>query len=636
MGRVLLGPVIGVRFASVLALQNTILEMIATGETLANTVTRMCEEVEKLAPGVICSVLTIDGGGLIHPLGGPSLPARYSTALDGQPIGPAVGSCGTAAYLGQDVAVTDIETDPRWVDFKHLALPLGLHACWSSPILSTTGEAIGTFAFYYPERRGPTELERELVRNCLHLCVIAIERHQRVIEHEKRAFNDALTGLSNRAAFDAALEGMNCDSPGQWALLVLDLDNLKVVNDTFGHHAGDCLVRTAGARIAAAAGADRAFRIGGDEFAVLLQAGEAPLDLSQAAERMLAALAEPADCGGHIVIPRATVGGAAVSVGDRVAERVRQNADFALYHAKETGRGGFVRYWPGLGTNITRRLGDIREVDAALREDRIEAFYQPVVRLDTREIVGLEALCRMRLAGRIVPAANFHEATRDVHVAKAMIERMVTLVAADVRGWLDLGIPFQHVGINVSSADVHGGTLANLLTGIFERDNVPLKHVIVEITESVYMGDGVLSVEKAVESLRTKGFRVALDDFGTGFASLTHLLTVPVDIIKIDKSFVDRLAPGDASMAIVEGLLHIAGKLDLRVIAEGIETEGQANLLRAAGCILGQGHLFSRAVDRDATTELLLERAQLSTETAMPRSQKRMLSNRAAFPVALR
>jgi EAL domain-containing protein (putative c-di-GMP-specific phosphodiesterase class I) len=173
-----------------------------------------------------------------------------------------------------------------------------------------------------------------------------------------------------------------------------------------------------------------------------------------------------------------------------------------------------------------------------------------------------------------------------------------------------MGIPFQHVGVNVSSADMHGGTLDTMLVAAFEREGVPLKHVIIEVTETVYMGDGDRLVRKAVETLRGKGLRVALDDFGTGYASLTHLLTVPVDIIKIDKSFVNRLAPGNASMAIVEGLLQIASKLDIRVIAEGIETEAQAGLLKAVGCILGQGYLFSCAVDRDATTELLIERAQ--------------------------
>lgn len=302
----------------------------------------MCLEAEKLSSDAVCSVLTVDRAGLLHPLAGPSLPAKYSAALDGLATGPNAGSCGTAAYLRTEVTVTDIETDPRWADYKHLALPFGLLACWSQPILDTAGEPIGTFAFYYRERRGPTPLEKEIIRHCIHLCVIAIDRHQRVIEHERRAFSDALTGLANRAAFNVALSALNCDVAGGWGLLVLDLDNLKIVNDTFGHHAGDRLLRIASERVASVVKPARAFRIGGDEFAIILQPAEDTLDLEQTAERILAALAEPAQCDGHIVVPRATIGGAVVSAGETVAERVRQNADYALYHAKETGRGGVV------------------------------------------------------------------------------------------------------------------------------------------------------------------------------------------------------------------------------------------------------------------------------------------------------
>jgi diguanylate cyclase (GGDEF)-like protein len=593
---------------SLIQLQNVILEMIAKGETLEQTAARLCIEVEALMPGVICSVLTVDNGKL-YPLAAPSLPLAYSAALEGISAGPEVGSCGTAAYLGTAVTVSDIENDRRWAKFKHLALPLGLHACWSIPILSAQGATIGTFALYCSERRAPTGVEQEIVEHCVNLCVIAIERHQRVVEHQRRAFTDSLTGLPNRAAFDAALSDLQCDVPGSWALLMVDLDNLKTVNDTFGHDAGDCLLKAAFQRVCDAIQPDRIFRVGGDEFAIILESAGALRDLDQTAERILAALVTPTDCGGHMVVPRATIGGAVLTAGESAAERVRQHADFALYHAKDSGRGGFVRYWPGLGTNITQRLTAIRDLDSALREDRIEAYYQPIVRLDTREIVGLEALCRMRCGEEIIAAAAFHEATTDIHVAAELTARMMALVAADIRMWLDLGIPFQHVGINVSSVDMHG-SVDQVLEAAFAAQAVPLKHVILEVTESVYLGHGDRIVQKAVSALRRKGLRVALDDFGTGFASLTHLLTVPVDIIKIDKSFIDRLAAGDASMAIVEGLIGIAGKLDIRVVAEGIETEEQAAHLKSMGCTLGQGYLFSRAVDRDATTALLMDRAQ--------------------------
>jgi diguanylate cyclase (GGDEF)-like protein len=593
-----------------LLLQNTILEMIARGDTLVATCTRLCHEVEALLPSAICSVVSVDADGLMHPLAAPSLPDSYFAASDGVRIGPSVGACGTAAYLGTDVVTTDIATDPRWTGFRDRALGLGLRACWSSPILDAEGSAVATFAFYYRECRGPTAFERDVVRQCLALCLIAIDRHQRVLERERRAFTDALTGLPNRAAFNAALPALDCETPGRWALLVLDLDNLKVTNDTFGHQAGDRLLQIAGRRIAAAVRPAIAYRIGGDEFAIVIDSAAALRDLDATADRILSAIATPADCGGQIVVPRATIGGAVLSGGDLVADRVRQNADFALYHAKETGRGGFVRYWPGLGSTMTRRLAAIRDVGAALREDRIDAYYQPIFRFDTREIVGLEALCRMRIGDNVVPASSFHEATTDAHVATALTARMASLVAADLRRWLDLSIPFQHVGLNVSSADLCGGTLERMLTAAFAQAGVPLEHVILEVTESVYMGDGDQAVQEAIRALRSRGIRIALDDFGTGFASLTHLLTVPVDIIKIDKTFVDHLTPDSVSMVIVEGLVRIADRLGVRIVAEGVETEDQARQLQDAGCALGQGYLFARAVDRHAATRLLLDHAQ--------------------------
>ncbi len=592
-----------------LTLQNIVLEMIATGESLSAVAERLCLEAERLAPGALCSVLTVDRGDVLHPLAAPSLPQHYSDALDGIVAGPDIGSCGSAAYLGEAVAVENIATDPRWTAFRHLALPLGLRACWSTPVRDRRGRVIATFAFYYRECRGPSSIEREIVAACTHLCAIAIEHEAWREDHERRAFADALTGLPNRAAFDAVLSRLSCDVPGSWALLIVDLDNLKTVNDTFGHQAGDALLRAVAGLLKPVAAPDRMFRLGGDEFAILVQAPAALADLDAFADRLLAELDRPAECDGHLIVPRATIGGAVTSEGDRRADKVRQNADFALYHAKETGRGGFVRYWSGIGSRITRRLDAIRNVDAALREDRIDAFYQPIFRLDTREIVGFEALCRIRMDDVLLPAQSFHDATTDIHIATALTERMMSIVARDVRRWLEIGIPFQHVGINISSADFHGGKLCQQLKTTFGREQVPLSHVILEVTESVYMGRADQLVATAIQAIRSAGLRVALDDFGTGYASLTHLLSVPVDLIKIDKCFIDRMVDRNGR-SIVEGLLHIARNLDLKVVAEGVEREDQAGGLWGIGCALGQGYLFSPAVDRDHATALLHAHAQ--------------------------
>ncbi len=591
-----------------LQLQNVILEMVAKGEPLKQTTDRLCVEIERRLPGVVCSILWVDGQGILHPLSGPSLPKGFSATVEGAAIGPMVGSCGSAAYLRTPVAVTDIETDPRWEGFKELALAAGIRACWSSPIFDSRERVIGTFAFYYREKRGPTETERKVVDTCVHLCAIALEWQERMLERERRASVDALTELPNRGGFNTALSALDCDQPDAWALLLVDLDNLKIVNDTFGHRAGDALLQAVGRRLVELAAPHAAFRIGGDEFAVLVTGADRVDDV---ARRILQAMAEPVSCDGRQVVPSATIGAAAVSADDGEAEAVRRNADFALYHAKETNRGGFVRYSAFLATSMMRRDEAIHLVAAALTSGRIDAFYQPIVDLDTRAIVDVEALCRLITeSGEIVPAASFQEATSDARVASQLTRRMMTIVASDVRKWLDLGIPFQHVGINVSSADFHGGQLCSELTNAFERQNVPLSYIILEVTESVYLNQRDHVVPRAINAMRAKGLQMALDDFGTGFASLTHLLTVPVDAIKIDKSFTHRLAPGDASSAIVEGLISIARKLGMRVVAEGVETEDQLSQLRHFGCSLGQGYLFSKAVHRDVATDMLLRLAQ--------------------------
>jgi diguanylate cyclase (GGDEF)-like protein len=389
-----------------------------------------------------------------------------------------------------------------------------------------------------------------------------------------------------------------------WGILLADIDNLKLVNDTFGHAAGDTLIQVVASRISAVVSPQSAFRLGGDEFAVIVH-GENAMDLGRVAEEIRAALSSSSQCDGHVVFPAATIGGALAGTNSN-PEQIRQNADLALYHAKEHNRGHYVEYHPGLGTAITRRFRAIRDVSVALAEDRLDAHYQPIVRLDTREVVGFEALCRMTTrSGDIIAAANFHEATKDAHVAAELTQRMLLRVARDIRTWLDMGLPLQHVGINLSAVDFHSGDLRNRLCKVFGEAGVPFEHVILEVTESVYLGQRDHVVADEIKALRSEGLKVALDDFGTGFASLTHLLTVPVDIIKIDKSFVDRLVPGDAAKFIVEGLIGIARNLGIRVIAEGIETESQAAQLVELGCTLGQGYLFSKAVDRGAATGLL-------------------------------
>ncbi|MFN3636318.1 MAG: diguanylate cyclase domain-containing protein, partial [Rhizobium rhizophilum] len=488
-----------------LPLQNIILEKIATGQSLAETVDYLCREVETMRDDIVCSVLLLDEERRLRHLAGPSLPLEYTSAIDGIAIGHGVGSCGTAAYHGEPVLVEDIDTHEYWQPYKQLALPLGLKACWSTPVIGS-GKVLGTFAFYYRTTRGPSEQERLIVNACVHLCAIAIERDQRMLERRRMADTDGLTGLPNRSRFNEVIAEVSRREP-DWALMLVDLDNLKMVNDTFGHGAGDDLIRIVAERMKQEAAPGMAFRLGGDEFAVLVPC-IATTDPAVLADTLIARIKEPADCAGHLIYPAATLGGARAGL-ERSPQQVRQNADYALYHAKERARGRYLEYQPGLGTSIAKRFRSVQEVDQALRDDRIDAHYQPIIDLATGRIMGFESLCRMKMPdGRLIAAAHFHEAMKDAHVAIEITERMLERVAAAASDWKREGLLFSRVGLNLTAADFHRGGLTRRIVDAFERLGLPAGTVVAEVTESVYIAQKDNVVAEEIQAMREAGIKV--------------------------------------------------------------------------------------------------------------------------------
>jgi len=587
-----------------LRVQTDVLEAVARGQGLADVGDILCRRIENCVPGVACSILLIEDG-KVHSLAGPTLPNAYCSAIDGISVGPCVGSCGTAAWRGEPVLVTDIETDPLWADYKALALPLGLQACWSSPIHNSDGQVVATFAFYYDTKRGPSDFEREVVATCVHLCALVIEHENVRVKNQRLAYFDALTGLPNRAHFNAALaERILVGDP--FGLILLDIDYLKLVNDSIGHAAGDALLCVIADRLRQCGPDILVCRQGGDEIAMLVSNCADHANLAAAAACVLSAAAGMVAVGDQTVDAHVTLGGALFGVDGVDSDTLCQNADFALYQAKQTHRGGYVGFRPDLRTEMVERIATVRRLGAALNEGRLIAHYQPIVRLETAEIVGVEALARMVMPdGTIVSASAFQGGLEDPRVACDLTARMLEHVARDVRAWLDAGLPFQHVGINVTTGDFRRGDLAERIQKTFARQNVSLDHLVLEVNEAVFMGDSDQTVPRAVEALRAQGLLVALDDFGTGYASLTHLLSFPVDIIKIDRSFVERLGVDQPSGVVTRAILDIARQLDMRGVAEGIETGRQADILSGYGCQMGQGYLFSRPVSADDVAAML-------------------------------
>ena len=588
------------------ALQTEILEALVTGERFEDIAQLLCRRAEELAPGVVCSIVAVTPDGKLATVAAPSLPQHYSEAITGLSIGPNVGSCGTAAYLGEPVEVDDVSTNPLWAPYKDLILPIGLMACWSSPIKTRDGRVAATFGFYYRTKRGPTELERAIVNTCVHLFSIAIEHDEAQRRNHALAYFDQLTGLPNRRSFDDTMfERIVADNPA-FGLLVVDIDNLKIANDTMGHVVGDGLIQEVAGRLAGVV-PNSAYRLGGDEFAVLADGCRSHGDLVAVADTLMRAMREPFDCDGYTIIPQITMGGVVYGVDGNNADFLRQNADFALYHAKEIKRGGYVPFEKNLRTSIALRMSKIRTVDQALNDHRVLPYYQPVMAIDGRAIEGFESLARIRLeGGDIISAGEVQAALSDPSIAFRLTDQMLKQIARDMRSWIDRGLAVKHVGINLSTADFYRTDLEHRLSDAFESVGVPLNRLVLEVTETVFMDGPDDKVVGVLERLRKKGVVVALDDFGTGYASLTHLVSFPVDIVKIDRSFVHRMLVERPSRLVVELLVDLSRKLDLRVVAEGIETEAQAAWLMELGCQYGQGYFFGRPADVAATTRLIL------------------------------
>ncbi|WP_052340981.1 putative bifunctional diguanylate cyclase/phosphodiesterase [Salinarimonas rosea] len=422
-------------------------------------------------------------------------------------------------------------------------------------------------------------------------------------EAEDRAWcaanRDALTGLSNRASFQRSLDGTLAEAAragGRLAILLVDLDDFKDVNDSAGHDAGDALLREAGRRLGDVGGADALVaRLGGDEFAVLVRGGEDVGRSLALAERIVARFRAPFVYGGRTLSCRVSVGVAGFPDHAASAAELMKSADLALYAAKAQGRNRADIYRPALREAVEARVALAAEMRAALVGDAIVPHYQPKIDLATGAVVGFEALARWRHPSRglLAPGA-FAEAFEDAEIACAIGARMARTVAADVAAWLAEGLEPGTVAINLSAAEFGRSDLPQTLFAVLDEARVPRWRLGIEVTETVFLGKRADAVAETLARFAEAGLRIALDDFGTGYASLTHLKQFPVDDIKIDRSFVRDLERDAGDAAIVAAVIGLGRALGLRVVAEGVEDAGQAAMLAAMGCDEAQGYLYAR------------------------------------------
>ncbi|MBV1692321.1 EAL domain-containing protein [Novosphingobium sp. G106] len=424
------------------------------------------------------------------------------------------------------------------------------------------------------------------------------------------ATRDPLTHLPNRSLFQQSLqEALQASKleDVQLAVLLLDLDDFKQVNDTLGHDAGDALLRTFAARLTdCVSDQDLVARLGGDEFALILHDVIDEQQLKLRAKLILKTLKQPFVHDGSILDFRVSIGSALFPAHGCEPQELLKHADIALNVAKGSHRGDLVVFESQHRADLQKRLSMVAAARRAVRTDQIIPYYQPKVRLKDECIYGFEALLRWKHGrdGAVHLPGSIAAAFDDLEVACEISERMIDRVINDVRGWMDRGISFGHVAINASAAEFRGDQFGERLLDRLQAAKVPTSKIQLEVTETVFLGRGAECVERALKLLSEEGIRIALDDFGTGYASLRHLKQFPVDVIKIDQSFVGGMVSGGGDAAIVEAVVNLGRSLDIEVVAEGIESKLQEAVLLSLGCIYGQGFLYSKALPASGVIDL--------------------------------
>jgi diguanylate cyclase (GGDEF)-like protein len=464
------------------------------------------------------------------------------------------------AMAGETVVVADLHHDGRWIS-----------------------------AVYRPHVAGVVGLFHDITQR---------KTAEQQIEYQ--AYHDALTGLANRRLFQEHLSialALAARRQRTVAVLFLDLDHFKVVNDTLGHTMGDALLRLVAARLKACVhDGDTVARVGGDEFTVVLQDLEKKEDAAIVAQKVLHAIAQPIDLDNHRLYATTSIGITVFPDDGADAETLLKNADNAVYRAKDEGRNTYQMSTQEMNRSMQERLALETDLHQAIERNEFVLHYQPQIDIGTMKIVGMEALLRWNHPERgLLLPEEFIGVAEERGFIIVIGDWVLREACWQARQFRDKGFPDFRVAVNLSAKQFRDDTLIEAVAAALRESGLDASALELEITESVAMQDVELT-SAILATLRSTGVRIAIDDFGTGHSSLGYLKRFPIDALKIDRHFVEDLPDGFEDAAIVRAVVQLARGLDLRVIAEGVETQQQLDFLQQHACPEVQGYHFSYPV----------------------------------------
>ena len=728
------------RVRKLLSQQQSILSKIALGAPLDEVLENICLSIEELIEdsSAKCSILTLKGEQLFHSAA-PNIAKGYCEAINGVHIGPSVGSCGTAVYEKKRVIASDIATSPLWENYKALALSFDLRSCWSTPIISTQSDILGTFAIYHDSAKSPTPQDLELIDFFVDFTSIALEKHTESLkskvllaelqqsnekfkafakvlpdltlilseegeytnvygttneslylsqEHvinrnvrdimppedanpimaviaktlqtnevqvfeyqlnikgkqltfegrtaplesyqpnnpsqrhvvwmardistrkaaeeevQRLAFFDPLTNLPNRRMLNDKLsmyveQIKQSDHTG--ALLFLDLDNFKRINDSLGHNAGDEILVELSQRLTRVLNpTDTLARVGGDEFIILIENvgdshKQASLESELMAKVVQSVFYDKFEIGDLAFQVSCSIGICLINNANAISENILKFADTAMYRSKMKGGNSSSFYDPALQTLLENQTELETDIVRAIACDEFCAYFQPQLSIDG-SIIGAEALIRWNhpTKGLISPNSFIPIAEQFGLIQKLqnIVLRDICILLETLRDHNALKNQFN-VSINISQCQFNSSTLKGELFKAIETYDVLPSQIKLEITESMLAGD-LMSTVKQMKELKSQGFVFSIDDFGTGYSCLKHLSVLPIDELKIDKSFIDKVLDNASGQSIVQSIIGLGHSLDINIVAEGVESAEQLHILKSMGVNAVQGFLFAK------------------------------------------
>jgi diguanylate cyclase (GGDEF)-like protein len=429
---------------------------------------------------------------------------------------------------------------------------------------------------------------------------------------ELLAYRDTLTNLPNRLLFADRLEhsiDRSARHRESLALLLVDMDDFKLVNDSFGHDAGDKLIKAVGNLLARSLRrADTVARLGGDEFAVIVESINGLDDAISIADNLSTILEHNVRLDEHETFTGASIGIAIYPEDGEDARTLLKNADTALFRAKEKGRHCFQFYKPEMSVNAMERLELENSMRKALDEDQFVVYYLPTIDIHKNEITSIEALLRWDHPEKgIIKPNDFIQLAEDCGLIVPIGEKLIRTAAKQLKVWRDEGIDNQNVSINIAPRQFRDMDILALFKEVMHENELEPSNFTIEVTEGALI-ENVGEVENVLNTLSGMGMTIALDDFGTGFASLAYLKDFPVDIVKIDRLFIEGTPDNREDTAIVEAIAGLTRGLKLRLLAEGIENERQLQMLKGLGCQLAQGYYWSKALPAEQYEQFYLNR----------------------------